>query len=391
MFFISKLYCFLRKILGHLVRWAKKDPFLTKVVLFVVGAHLLLILYGAIDPSFRISHKPLNQKAAERKVLVKTVDLRNFSTISERQAPLPASMPKEKDPEKKIEKAEKKIEPVIPDPAPQAAPVVEKPPSKPEPQPELKAKELEPKAKKKEPEKKKEEPKPKKKSDSAAKPAIKKTATKKTAAKKKEKSDPKIDSPKQDSLEKNSNKNAVKEKEAKEKAVKEKAEKEKAEKEKKEREKAEKAEQERAQQQANLAKKKELLSAAKEKIAKIDKSHDNFTSEMPVKSLGPIEKLSVEAITPGGSTLSPQEASYSDEIAHRLKLLLRLPQYGEVKVKLTLQRSGKVVKAVIVKSESSANSAYIEKMVQGISFPNFGKNFENEAEHTFLIVLSNEL
>lgn len=62
-----------------------------------------------------------------------------------------------------------------------------------------------------------------------------------------------------------------------------------------------------------------------------------------------------------------------------------------MKIKLTLDKSGSVVKVAIVSAESAVNKAYVEKNVATMSFPPFGTNFGNENQHTFSITLSNEL
>ena len=88
--------------------------------------------------------------------------------------------------------------------------------------------------------------------------------------------------------------------------------------------------------------------------------------------------------------LNDKEIGYRDELAGRLKLLLRLPEFGEVKIKLTLSRAGKVAKVSIVSAESAANRTYIEKTIPTLSFPSFGNNFGTLPEYTFLISLSND-
>lgn len=151
-----------------------------------------------------------------------------------------------------------------------------------------------------------------------------------------------------------------------------------------------------ASRAAAKAKQQELLRNAKESIAKIDKTAHNITSNNSTKvSKGipaPIERLEIEALPAGGSqeVFSIHEVGYREELIHRLKLLLRLPEYGEVKVKLTLERSGRVSKVVIVGAENATNRKYIEKTLPTLSFPSFGDNFSDQQNYTFLLTLSNE-
>lgn len=84
------------------------------------------------------------------------------------------------------------------------------------------------------------------------------------------------------------------------------------------------------------------------------------------------------------------EQSYEEILAARLKMLLTLPDYGDVKVKLTLERNGGVVSATVLRSESADNRAYVENILPTLRLPPFGKNFGVEPQHTFQIVLSND-
>lgn len=152
-----------------------------------------------------------------------------------------------------------------------------------------------------------------------------------------------------------------------------------------------------AEEQAIKAKQQSLVAKAQERIAKIAQTRDKIT---PGKGSEISNTVTPEAITSlqidalpssNAAPLSEREVSYRDELAGRLKLLLRLPEYGEVKIKLTLEKSGKIAKVVVVNSESSANKKYIEKTLPTLTFPAFGNRFENAEQYTFSITLSNEI
>lgn len=140
-------------------------------------------------------------------------------------------------------------------------------------------------------------------------------------------------------------------------------------------------------------KQKELLSKAMEKIGKIDTASDkviatgNLSKTLP-KTLAAlsIDSLSVEA----APSMGFEELAYRDELAMRLKLQLKLPEYGEVKLKLKVERSGKVLDVNIVKSTSEKNSAFIKKTLPTLSMPPFGNQFKGESSYTFTITLSND-
>jgi colicin import membrane protein len=145
---------------------------------------------------------------------------------------------------------------------------------------------------------------------------------------------------------------------------------------------------------AQQAKQKALLEKARSSISKINKGYDtssvSMASDLNIKK---IDSLTIDTITAVGqdSNLNHKEVGYIDELVGRLKLSLRLPEYGDVKVKLTLDRSGKVSKFEVVKFESEANKKYLEKKIPGLSFPSFGNNFSGAENYTFTITLSNEL
>jgi outer membrane biosynthesis protein TonB len=89
--------------------------------------------------------------------------------------------------------------------------------------------------------------------------------------------------------------------------------------------------------------------------------------------------------------LTTKETGYQEELASLLKLLLRLPEYGQVSLELTLDRSGKVKKIKFLQSENNRNRSYIEKAIWTVAFPAFGNNFSSASEYTFHIQLENEL
>lgn len=136
-------------------------------------------------------------------------------------------------------------------------------------------------------------------------------------------------------------------------------------------------------------KKKELLAKAQENIAKIQSTRLN-----PMKNTANLEipkPKSFEIESPGESDLNDREIGYRDELAGRLKLMLRLPEFGEVKIKLTLEKTGRVVKVMVIAAESDLNRKYVEKELPTVSLPPFGNNFSGMSEYTFSITLSNEI
>lgn len=129
----------------------------------------------------------------------------------------------------------------------------------------------------------------------------------------------------------------------------------------------------------------ELLKQIEESIEKIDKSSHKYSSdpvpEVP-KTLGP---LSID------KEPEPQVSAYQDELVSRLQLMLRLPDYGDVRVRLTLGRDGSVKRVEIVSSESLTNSAYVKDTLPSLRFAAFGSQYKGEKEHIFLLTLTNDM
>jgi len=142
------------------------------------------------------------------------------------------------------------------------------------------------------------------------------------------------------------------------------------------------------------AKQRQLLEKAQESIAKINQNRDKINSATFSGTSIPntIQPIQIEALENADSGESKDHAlGYREELVSRLKLMLRLPELGEVIIKLTLERSGSVAKIVVINAESEANRKYIETTLPMLSFPGFGKNFDKFSQNTFLISLSNDL
>lgn len=144
------------------------------------------------------------------------------------------------------------------------------------------------------------------------------------------------------------------------------------------------------------AKQQALLAKAKESIGKIAKKQDNggqVSKQLTAKldtSYKKINGLATETIVGTSGELSSTEVSYVDMLVARLQSMLKLPEYGEVTISLTLHRTGKVEKLSILQSASRRNREYVEKELPNIVFPGFDKLFTKENSYTFILTLSNE-
>lgn len=319
----------------------KKEPSLLKIALFVMAVHAAAMLFVVIQAKSTIKLEP------RAKLVVQTISLepkKEQMVAVSTPGPVPVIIPEPTLPEEVME-PETFIE-SIPEPK------EEKPIPKKEPPKQLPPKKIEDKK-----EKPKQAP-PKKTIEKKEKPKETKTLPKKEPKKEKE------------VVKKTTSKKQEKPAEPK------------------------KDPKEEAARIALQAKKRELLAKAQESIAKIDNKSGNLIGKpidlAPV--LKPIGSLQIDGLSMEGKpgSYQGQERSYIEELSSLLKLKLRLPEYGEVKVKLTLLRSGQVDRVVIVSSASDANRKHIEKALPKMVFPNFGNNFENQMQYTFQITLSNE-
>jgi outer membrane biosynthesis protein TonB len=92
----------------------------------------------------------------------------------------------------------------------------------------------------------------------------------------------------------------------------------------------------------------------------------------------------------GYATASP-EACYIGDLIRRLQLNIRLPEPGEVRVKLTLKKSGSISSVQVISGSKNSIKDAIEKKLKAVHFSPFGTSFPGESEHTFNLRLSNDL
>ncbi len=85
------------------------------------------------------------------------------------------------------------------------------------------------------------------------------------------------------------------------------------------------------------------------------------------------------------------ESDYPNHMVQYLHQSLNLPEFGEVKIQLTLRQDGSVVKLVVLKTESEKNRSYLEGSLPHLRFPPFSGSLSKAKEHTFVLTFCNEL
>lgn len=136
-----------------------------------------------------------------------------------------------------------------------------------------------------------------------------------------------------------------------------------------------------------------LWSTLQQNIASLDstssKKNTNSTAHETAKQ---IANLNVDGSprVQSQKDLIGAELSYKDELVRRLKLLLKLPELGEIKMQLTIDRDGTVAKLVVLQTESQKNRNYVETTLPTLHLPAFGDRFKDKNQYTFPVTLSNE-
>ena len=133
---------------------------------------------------------------------------------------------------------------------------------------------------------------------------------------------------------------------------------------------------------------KNLAKQLEDSLSKIEKgkikSHVENTLSLP-----PPMALFQESPTPTSGINEKEAFFYHESLVKYLQHALHLPEYGNVKIALTLKPDGTVMKLEVITSESEKNKTFLEKNLPQIKFPGFSKSDGNE-QKTFLLTFCNE-
>lgn len=86
-----------------------------------------------------------------------------------------------------------------------------------------------------------------------------------------------------------------------------------------------------------------------------------------------------------------KEGCYIADLIRRLQLTIRLPEPGEIRIKLTLKKSGESSSVIVVSCRNEKIKKSLLEKLKKVHFSPFGQSFPGEEEHTFLLRLSNDL
>ena len=141
----------------------------------------------------------------------------------------------------------------------------------------------------------------------------------------------------------------------------------------------------------NLSHRKKILKELEKTIGKIEASHDKNRDEFAPILPKAIDKLHIDYFPPEvpNETINTLEGDVVGMIA-QFKTMLELPEYGVVKLELTLSDSGLVKNLRILSTESEKNQKYLESHLPKIQFPTFLYELKGKPEHTFTFTFCNE-
>lgn len=124
-----------------------------------------------------------------------------------------------------------------------------------------------------------------------------------------------------------------------------------------------------------------LMKELEESIAKIEGKHDKVDTSRQIATPRAIDTLKIDHLEKDNS-----DEDYTDTLILCLRQSLNLPDFGEVKIKLTLRQDGTVDKLIVLKTESENNRRYLETHLPNLKFPAL-----NKQQHTFVLTFCNEV
>ncbi|MBS0624739.1 MAG: hypothetical protein JSS32_01660 [Verrucomicrobia bacterium] len=128
-------------------------------------------------------------------------------------------------------------------------------------------------------------------------------------------------------------------------------------------------------------KSKEEINTVLEAFSELEKAPVSKNSSIEIPSPIQIHKPVVQE--------SAINLSYSEFLVAYLQETLDLPEYGEVKIKLSIDRDGRVLDSSVLSSENSKNSEFLKKRLPELSFPCFNDFDIDEKCLTFTVSFSN--
>ena len=136
-----------------------------------------------------------------------------------------------------------------------------------------------------------------------------------------------------------------------------------------------------------------LLKELEEGIAKMENKSDPKAvakkATFPNKTLAPLS-LQIDIPSNQLQNFEDGQSDYKDILVQHLHQSLSLPDYGEVKIQLSLRQDGTVVKVNVLKTQSEKNKQYLENNLLRLKLPRFDGTYADKKEYTFILTFCNE-
>ena len=137
-----------------------------------------------------------------------------------------------------------------------------------------------------------------------------------------------------------------------------------------------------------------ILRELEESIAKIedknDKNRKAKNSDHKKTLLAP-SVLQIDSLQDLKEESVIDSSDYASTLTRHLHASLHLPDFGEVKIELTLKQDGTIAKLRILKTESEQNKKYLESVLPQLKLPHLTGSIAKQDEHTFVLNFCNEL
>ncbi|MCK4935047.1 MAG: hypothetical protein KAR79_05620 [Simkaniaceae bacterium] len=136
-------------------------------------------------------------------------------------------------------------------------------------------------------------------------------------------------------------------------------------------------------------KNQQMLTQLTKKISKMETPKKLEGSAAPLSIPTKIDLLTIDSEEDNNETFE-ESAAYLSLLVSELKKSLLLPEFGSVKVELSISDTGSVINVNILASKSEMNKIYLEKEIPLLIFPKKEKKALNKNSQTFIFTFCND-
>lgn len=131
----------------------------------------------------------------------------------------------------------------------------------------------------------------------------------------------------------------------------------------------------------------ELLKQLEQSLAKIEEPQTAAAPSAPARKRS---NFSVPTLKIDHADDEIGDVGYEGQLISYLYNTLSLPEFGDVKMKLTLQNNGICVKIQVIRAQSAKNRRYLEEQLPKLRLPPFTGMLASKKEQTFVVTFCNE-